>query len=308
MPFTIKILGSGSAAPLKGRHQSAQLVTLNQQHYLIDCGEGTQYRLIEGKTNLNKISVIFISHLHGDHMLGLVGLISTMNLLSRKNGLKIFSPSGLRELIIENFRISKTALDFELEIIEVHGNSKHQVYEDENVKVLAFPLVHGIETYGYWLEEKPRPLNLIKEKIAGLSVEEMGLLKNGQHVYERNGELKYNVEEFTHPQTKCLSYAYCSDTMFSKKVIEAVRSCDWLYHEATYLEIHFEKAVNNQHATAKQAAIVAKEAGVQKLLIGHLSSRYENFDDHLAEAMSEFPNTFPAIEGKVFILVQCLEK
>lgn len=303
MPFTIKILGSGSAAPLKGRHHSAQLVTVNQQHYLIDCGEGTQYRLIEGKTNLNKIAVIFISHLHGDHTLGLVGLISTMSLLSRKNDLKIYSPVGLSELIVEHFRISKTVLDFDLQVIEVHGNTKHQVYEDENVKVLAFPLVHGVETYGYWLEEKPRLRNLIKEKIAHLTVEEMGLLKNGHNVFDSNGEVKYALEEYTHPQPKCLSYAYCSDTMFSKKVIEAVRSCDWLYHEATYLEAHVERAVNNQHATAKQAATVAKEAGVQKLLIGHLSSRYENFDAHLAEAMKEFSNTFPATEGKVFSLL-----
>jgi ribonuclease Z len=226
-----------------------------------------------------------------------------MSLLSRKNGLKIFSPAGLGELIVEHFRVSKTVLDFDLQIIEVHGDKKHQVYEDENVKVFAFPLVHGIETYGYWLEEKPRPRNLIKEKIAGLSAEEMGILKIGHDVYHPNGEVKYAMEEYTHPQPKCLSYAYCSDTMFSKKVIEAVRLVDWLYHEATYLEEHFEKAISNQHATAKQAAIVAKEAGVKKLLIGHLSSRYENFDQHLAEALKEFPNTFPAIEGKVFSLL-----
>jgi len=302
MSFVLKILGSGSATPLKGRHQSAQLVSVNQSHYLIDCGEGTQYRLIEEKANWNKIEAIFISHLHGDHYLGLVGLVSTMGLLGRKKPLKVFAPVGLMEIVVTQFRVSQSVLEFHLEILELEGNTKSIVYEDENAVVSAFPLVHGIATYGFWVEEKPRERKLIKEKIKYLSIEEMVKLKNGLDILEDSGRMKFSLEEYTYPPVKCQSFAYCSDTLYSEQVIDAVRGVDILYHEATYLEEHRDKATRNFHTTAKEAATVAKEANVGKLLIGHLSSRYEDFEAHLVEARKEFPNTVPATEGKVFTL------
>ncbi len=300
MTFTVKILGSGSASPLKERHHSAQLVTINQASYLIDCGEGTQYRLIEERVNLNKIQAIFISHLHGDHYLGFVGLISTMGLLGRKNPLKVYAPAGLLEIVTAHFYISKTVLEYEMQLFELKGDEKYFVYEDENVNVSAFPLVHGVVAYGFRLDEKPGQRKLLKEKIEGLLVQEMVLLKQGQDVMDENGTVKYAFEEYTHPPTKCYSYAYCSDTMYSEKVIEAVKRVDVLYHETTYLEEHKDKAIRNNHATAKEAGIVATKALVEKLFIGHLSSRYEDFEAHLAETRIEFANTHAAIEGKTF--------
>ena len=302
MSFSIKILGTGSASPLKGRHHSAQLVTVNQASYLLDCGEGTQYRLVDEHANLNKIKAIFISHLHGDHYLGLVGLVSTMALLGRKALLKVYAPIGLLEIVTTQFYFSKTVLEFGLQIVELKTEEIAIIYDDENVTVKSFSLIHGVTSYGFRLEEKQGQRKLRKEKIDGLLVEEMVALKNSKNVLDENGDLKYTFEEYTVPPTKCGSYAYCSDTIFVDKTIEYVSGVDLLYHETTYLEEHKEKAVRNFHATAKEAGIIARNAKVGRLLIGHLSSRYEDFEAHLIEARKEFYETIAATEGKTFVL------
>lgn len=302
MTFSVKILGTGSASPLKERHHSAQLVTVNAASYLVDCGEGTQYRLVEEHANLGKIRAIFISHLHGDHYLGLVGLVSTMALLGRKSALKIFAPTGLLEIVTVQFYVSKTVLDFDLQICELKNKEIETVFEDEHLVVKAFPMIHGVASYGFRMEEKSGLLRLKKDKIAGLSVEEMIMLKSGQDILDEHGHVKYSFEDYTTPPAKCASYAYCSDTMFSEDVIRSVDGVDLLYHEATYLDEHKDKAKRNYHSTAKEAGMVAAKAKVGKLLIGHLSSRYEDFEAHLAEARKEFYATLAATEGKSFVI------
>lgn len=303
MPFAVKILGTGSASPLKNRHHSAQLLMADQHFYLIDCGEGTQYRLVEQKVNMNKIDAIFISHLHGDHYLGLVGLISTMALLGRKNPLKVFGPPGLLEIITVQFQVSRTVLQYPLSLHEVLPNDIQMIYEDGAVTVSGFPLVHGIPTNGYLFQEQPKQRKLVKEKLpADILVQEMVLLKQGQDVLREDGTVKYAFEAYTYPPALPRAYAYCSDTCFDEKVIGFVRGVNTLYHEATYLQEQKEKALRNNHATAKEAGQIARLAGVGKLLIGHLSSRYEGFDEHLAEAQTEFANVEGAVEGKTFLL------
>ena len=302
MSFTIKILGAGSATPLKGRHHSSQLVTINDHKYLIDCGEGTQYRLIEDKININKIEAIFISHLHGDHYYGLVGLISTMSLLSRQTPLHIFAPIGLIDIITLNFKVSGTVLAFELSISELTNQGKEKIYEDAFAVFYSFPLKHGIQTFGYLAEEKPGPLKLVKEKISVLKVEEMVMLKNGKDIYDDAGVIKFSVQTYTHPPEPVKKYAYCSDTVYDESIPAFIMNVDLLYHEATYIAEHKEKAIRNNHSTSFESATIAKMANVKKLMIGHLSSRYEDYDLHLLEAKSVFENTIPALEGKSITL------
>jgi len=303
MSFQVRIIGSGSAMPSKGRHHSAQVIKADHIHYLVDCGEGTQFNLASLGINLHKIDVIFISHLHGDHYLGVVGLISTLGMMGRKKPLKLYCPFGLSEIITTHFRISGTVLEYPLDVREFESNSKQIIHEDEKLKVYSFPLPHGVPTQGYLFEEQSRPLSIIKEKLpTDILVQEIGQLKAGKDVLDDNGTIKYAVQEFTRPREKSSSYAYCSDTEFSAEVIDFIRGVDVLYHETTYLEDHREKAIRNKHCTAKEAATIAREAGVGKLLIGHLSSRYDDFEAHLIEAKKEFAQVEAAVEGATFTI------
>lgn len=303
MSFQVRIIGSGSAMPSKGRRHSAQLIKVDHLHYLIDCGEGTQFNLANLGINLHKIDVIFLSHLHGDHYLGVVGLISTLGMMGRKKPLKVYTPFGLAEIITTHFRISGTVIEYPLEVVEFEATIKKVIHKDEKIKVYSFPLAHGLPTQGYIFEEKRKPLKLIKEKMPiGILIQEIAQLKTGKDVLDENGNLKYAVQEFTHPRERSSSYAYCSDTEFSQDVIGFVQGVDVLYHETTYVEDHKEKAIRNRHSTAKEAGIVAREAEVGKLLIGHLSSRYDDFEAHLVEAQKEFPNTEAAYEGATFVI------
>jgi ribonuclease Z len=303
MSFQVHIIGSGSASPAKGRHHSAQVVKVNQRHYLVDCGEGTQFNLTEQGVNFHKIDAVFISHLHGDHYLGLVGLLSTMGMLGRKKPLLVFSPFGLGELITTHFRISGTILEYPLHLKEFKTTGKELLFEDEEVQVFTFPMPHGVPTQGYLFQEKPSPLRLKKEKLPKeMGIQEMTQLKSGKDVLAENGNVKYAVQDFTHPAEARKSYAYCSDTEFSMSLVEYIKQTDLLYHETTYLEQHKEKAVRNKHSTAQEAAMIAKEAQVGRLAIGHLSSRYDHFEDHMEEARKVFLNTVAAVEGTIFVL------
>jgi ribonuclease Z len=303
MAFEVHIIGSGSALPAKGRHHSAQLLKINQSHYLVDCGEGTQFRLVTLGHSLLKITAIFISHLHGDHILGLFGLVSSMDMMGRKKPLFIFSPPGVAELLVSYFRVTNTVLGYELTVKEMDVSEKRLVYEDANVNVFAFPLKHGVSTQGYLFQEKATPRNLIKAKLPpDIKIQEIVKLKAGENVLDENGKIKYSVEDLTHLPPAGKSYAYCSDTEYFENVVAHVQHVDLLFHETTYLEMHKEKAIKNNHSTAKEAAMIARMAHVQKLAIGHLSSRYADFDAHLEEAQKEFANTEAATEGKVFIL------
>lgn len=300
MSFQVHIIGSGSAAPSKGRHHSSQVVKVEHRHYLMDCGEGTQFNLVAHGVNLHKIEAIFISHLHGDHCLGVVGLISSMGMMGRQKPLHIFAPFGLSEIITTHFRISGTVLEYPLHVREFRTEKKELLFEDDKIRVFTFPLRHGVPTQGYLFEEQPKPLGLVKHKLpADILIQEMTLLKSGQDVKDENGNIKYAVQDFTYPLGKATSYAYCSDTEYLEEIAEYVKKVDVLYHETTYVEKHREKAVKNKHATAKEAALIAKQAQVGQLLIGHLSSRYDDFVDHLAEARAVFLNTEPALEGTV---------
>ena len=226
-----------------------------------------------------------------------------MGMLGRKKPLVLFSPFGLGEIITTHFRISGTVLEYPLQVKEFVVVEKELLFEDGEVRVFAFPLKHSVITHGFLFQEKPAPLRLIKEKLPeGILIQEMAQLKSGQNVKEENGNVKYAVQDFTYPPERPKSYAYCSDTEFSEALVHYLNRVDLLYHESTYLEDHKEKAKKNRHSTAKEAAQVASRIGAGKLAIGHLSSRYDDFEAHLIEARTEFLNTVAATEGTVFVL------
>jgi ribonuclease Z len=303
MDFELLILGSNSAIPTAHKFPSAQLLSINQQYYLIDCGEGTQMQLRKYGIKFQRINHIFISHLHGDHYLGLMGLLSTMELLKRESPLKIYTHKGLKEIIDLHLRIAQSSINFPLEFIELEKDQFGLILEDKHVEVTTFPLSHRIPCNGYLFKESSKLLNINKEKIAQYDIElaDYFHIKKGLDITDKQGNIIKN-SWITDPPKPQRSFAYCSDTEFSENVIKVVSGVDLLYHEATFTEDMIERAKKTKHSTAKQAATVAGLASVKKLLIGHISARYNNHELLLNEAKEIFSNTFLAKEGEVFIV------
>jgi ribonuclease Z len=298
--FNLTILGSGAALPTVIRATTAQYIECNNRHILIDCGEGTQSQIRKFGIKLQKITHILISHLHGDHFFGLPGLLSTMNLLGRNQGITVYGHPELEQLIKGMLEVGKNKLTFEINFVPLQYKDEQLIFEDRLIEISSFPLKHRIETCGFKIQEKPKEYQLDATAIkgAGLLIQHFPLLKKGQNIVLENGETR-NFEDYTFPPKPALSYAFCSDTKPNEAIIKSIRNVDLLYHEATFTEEHIDRAKATFHSTAKQAATVAKEANVKKLVLGHFSSRYENSATHIEEAKSIFENTISAEDGMV---------
>jgi ribonuclease Z len=301
MKFELTILGSSSSTPIFNRNPSAQLLNVNEKFILIDCGEATQNQLLHFGLKANRIDQIFISHLHGDHYLGLVGLLSSLHLNGRTKAMDIFGPTDLFEIINLNFKLSQTDLKYPINFKATNPLIPELLFENWDVSVESFPLDHRIPCTGFKFTEKQRLRKIIKSKIEELSIpiDMIPLIKKGQSFTDKKGRI-HLAEELTTEADAPKSFAYCSDTVCSWKYINSIMNVDLLYHEATFMNDLLARAEETFHTTALQAAEVALKANAKKLLIGHFSARYRDLDPLLNEAKSVFLNTELAIEGKIF--------
>ncbi len=298
----LHILGCHSATPRSLVFPSSQVLEIDNELILIDAGEGMQIQLRKYKHKFNKIKHIFISHLHGDHFFGLVGFLSSLRLLGREKELHIFAPVGLKEIIELQFKIAQTDINYPLIFHELSSHDSQNILDEKKFKVDTIPLKHRIYANGFLIREKEKPRKLNMESIQKYPEIETWAyhnLKVGKDFVTENGTIIPNVELTLAPLPP-KSYAYCSDTIYKPDIIPLIKNVDLLYHEATFLEEHKELAKKTKHSTAKQAADIAKQAEVKKLVLGHFSSRYKDEEQFKIEAQSIFPNTDIAKEGKVF--------
>jgi ribonuclease Z len=298
LTFRLKILGSNSAAPAFNRNQTSQVLQVFNTYFLIDCGEGTQLRLGKARVKINKISHIFISHMHGDHYFGLIGLISTMHLFGRKHDLNIYCPTPLEEIITLQLNHSETILNFKINYFFIDQMEEDIIFENKHLTIQKFLLNHSIFCSGFLFKEKPKPVRINKNKLPeNFSIANIGKLKKGEDIYDKDGKLLYKNSDLTLPPKKSRSYAYCSDTKYEENIVPIIEGADLLYHEATFTKEMEQRADKTFHSTAEQAGKIAKKAKTKKLLIGHYSVRYRELEPVLKEARSVFPETFLAIEG-----------
>jgi ribonuclease Z len=301
--FEIIVLGSSSATPAYNRNPSAQLLNINDKFYLIDCGEATQNQLNKFKLKSSRIDYIFISHLHGDHYLGLVGLLSTMHLNGRVKEIHVFGPPQLKEIVDLQLMVSETKLRYEVIFHFTHTEYTEQIFENNDVTVETIVLNHRIPTTGFLIKEKPRKrkINTVKLEEYDVPLEYIPLLKNGIDYSDKHGKTISNAE-LTFDPSPPRSFAYCSDTLYNEDFIEQIEGVNFLYHEATFLHELLDRAIETFHTTALQAGIIAKKANVKQLMIGHFSARYRELDALLIEAKTEFENTVLAIEGEKYLI------
>lgn len=303
MKFEVTILGSSSATPIFNRNPTAQAVNINDRLYLIDCGEGTQQQMLRFDVKASRIDHIFISHLHGDHYLGLVGLISSLHLNGRSKPLALYCPKPLQEIIELQLKYSETTLQYPIEYHFTDPEKTEVILDNQDITVETIPLNHRIACTGFLFKEKKRQRKLIKEKIEELEipVAYYSALKKGADYTLPNGEVLKN-DTLTIDSNDPKSYAYCSDTMYDPRYFDQIGNVTMLYHEATFLNNMLDRALETHHTTALQAGQVALETGAKKLLIGHFSARYKTLAELLDEARSVFPETELAIEGKTFFV------
>ena len=298
----LNILGCYAATPRSFTNPTSQVLEMKNELFLIDCGEGTQVQLRRNKIKFNKIKHIFISHLHGDHCYGLVGLISTFRLLNRENELHVYGPKGIKEIITLQLKLSNSWTNYPLYFHELESKETQVIYEDEKLSVETIPLIHRIYTNGFLFKEKPGDRKLLIDKAVSYNIDVslFKSIKKGKDVTSESGELIPNHLVTADPEpTK--SYAYCSDTAFNQKMIPQISGATVLYHESTFLEDKAQLAFPTKHSTAKEAALIAKEAGVKQLILGHYSTRYPNINLFREEAATIFPEVDLADDGKVFI-------
>ncbi len=302
MSFKLTIIGSGSAVPTQTRGVTSQFLNFNERRFLIDCGEGTQLQLRKYKVKFQRLQCIFISHLHGDHYLGLVGLLSSMSLLGRTKKLTVYGPEELEELLRFQFKVAKVHFNFELEFVHLGASEMQVIYEDKVIKVSSFPVKHRIDCWGFRFDEQPKEKNVNPSKIEEhqLKLEEILAVKRGEDITREASYLRN--EELTLPETPLVSYAYSADTKYFDKMADYVQGVNLLYHEATFLEKHSDRAKATMHSTALQAATIAKSAKVKQLLLGHFSARYKDTSELLSEAKSVFEHTICVNDGDEFIL------
>ncbi len=301
MSFNITILGSSSALPSYKKFSSAHVINIHERFFLVDCGEGTQIRIRQFKIKASKINHVFISHLHGDHFFGIFGLISSFNLLGRKNDLHIYSPGDLQKMVYTV--IKKHDLKFKLFFHRLHTDTKEVIYESKSIKISCFPLNHRIETYGFLFEEKIKDKNINKDAVQkyNLGIADIINIKKGADFITASGQIIPN-KELTQPEKKARSYAYCSDTAYEPKIIPYIKGVDILYHEATFTDDLRETAEKTGHSTASDAAKIALEAKAGKLITGHFSSRYKSAEPILKDAKKILPETSAAEDGANFTI------
>lgn len=300
MDFCLTILGSASASPTLTRHPTAQVLEIGNWVALIDCGEGTQQRLLEARIRPQRITHIFISHLHGDHYFGLPGLLSTMHLQGRAAPVQLYGPPGLGIILSEIFRGSNTSLSFPLDFHLIDTTQHATLYEDQRLTVHSLPMDHRIPCAGFLFRERVKLRHLLKDRLpVGLKPAQLVALKHGYDLLDpTTGAVLLRNEAVTSPPSHPRAYAYCADSRFRPELAPLLRGVDLLYHEATFLHEKIERAEQTGHSSARQAGEFARLAGVKRLLIGHFSARYPDLYPLLDEARAEFPNTQLATEGK----------
>ncbi|WP_430809337.1 MULTISPECIES: ribonuclease Z [unclassified Carboxylicivirga] len=303
MALSLTILGSNSALPTSDRYPTAQILRVSERFFLIDCGEGTQMQLRRNKINFSKINHIFLSHLHGDHVFGLMGLISTFGLLGRRKALIIHAHPDLEDLLKPHLEYFCADLPYQIVFEALNYDEPKLIYEDKKVIVKSFPLSHRVPTCGFLFEEKAKQPNVRKAAIAryNLTVPEIVAIKAGQPFIGEDGQ-PVPTEELLIPAPKPLSYAFCSDTRYFRRIIPIIKEVSLLYHEATFLHELKDLAKRTSHTTAKQAATIARDAGAGQLLLGHFSSRYHNLQPFEQEAKAIFENTVLVRDNQTFEL------
>lgn len=297
----LTILGCYAATPRTFTNPSAQVLDIQNHKFLIDCGEGTQVELRRNKVKFSRIEHIFISHLHGDHFYGLVGLISTFRLLNREKDLHIYGPKGIREIITLQLKLASSWTNYLLIFHELESKEPQLLFEDERVLVETIPLKHRIYTNGFLFKEKPGPRKLLINEILDykIDVSLYNSVKQGKDVVSEDGKVVPN-HLVTAPPDPPKSYAYCSDTVFDENITGQIKDVSVLYHESTFLDEHLDLAFPTKHSTAKQAAAIARGANAGKLILGHFSTRYNDLNQFKAEAETVFPYVELADDGMVF--------
>jgi len=298
MTFTLTILGSSSAIPTLTRNPSAHLLNVNERLFLIDCAEGTQLQIRKFHVHFQRIQRIFITHLHGDHFFGLIGLLNSLHLMGRKEELHLYGPPLLKKIIDLQLEASQTTLNYPLSFYPLSFSGYEKIYEDEKVTVHSFPLLHSIPTCGFIFREKQQERKIRKDMLAEIKipVTEMQNIKKGRDYINEDGKVFKN-EDITLDPPSPRSYAYCSDTAYTETILPFIRQCDLLYYETTFMQNMADSAKEKQHSTTIEASTLAKKANVKKLLIGHFSARYDDLQPLLEEARSVFPNTVIAEDG-----------
>lgn len=294
--LALTILGNNSAIPAWDRNPTAQILQSLEECYLIDCGESTQIQMAKYKIRRSKINHIFISHLHGDHYFGLIGLLTSMSLLSRTQDLHLHAPAMLEQIINLQLKVADTKLSYRIYFHPI--TSDGIIVNDNKIIVESFKVKHRIECWGFLFKEKKNPRKINSERVKAYEIPKSYYeqLQKGEDYITKKGTIVPN-EEVTVAAAKPKSYAYCADTIYDETLVKKIKSVDLLYHEATYLKGLHERAAERFHSTTVQAASIAKKGNVKKLLIGHFSSKYEILDEFLTEAKEVFENTELAIQG-----------
>lgn len=297
----LTILGCHSATPRINSNPTSQVLEINNHIFLIDCGEGTQIQLRKQKIKFSRIKHIFISHLHGDHYFGLVGLISTFRLLTREADLHIYAPKGLKEVITLQMKLSDSWTNYQLFFHELESKSSELIFEDDKVEVYTIPLNHRVYTNGFLFKEKPAERKLDMNAVLNAQIDKSYFrkLKQGFDVENEKGEIISNALLTKNPP-KPKSYAFCSDTLFHPEIIPVINNVNAIYHESTFLEKHRHLCEQTKHSTAKQAAEIAKQANAKTLILGHYSTRYDDLNLFKEEAQTVFKNVELAEDGVVF--------
>jgi len=301
MPMRVTILGSSSALPTSERFPSAHVLNAHERLYLIDCGEGTQMQLRKNRLRFGKINHIFISHLHGDHVFGLYGLLSTFSLMGRITPLHLYAPANFNEMMLSHLKDFDIHLSFEIDFYPLTAKDPVKILDDKYLTVTSFPLDHRVPAFGFIFREKPSLRNIKKESIELYQIPSVRIpaIKKGEDFILKDGSVVKN-EDITVPGPKPLSYSYCSDTKYFHRLPDFIKDTDLLYHEATFDKSLSDLARITGHSTTTDAARTAKEGNAGALLIGHFSARYKDINPLVEEAREIFPGTFPAIDGQTF--------
>jgi len=299
--FELTILGSSSAVPTSKRNLTAHVLNVHERFFLIDCGEGTQLQLRKNNIRFGKIDHIFISHLHGDHIFGLFGLISTFNLLNRKNDLHIYAYQEIEKILESHIAYFERNMSYKLVYHFFNPKKNELVFENDNLTVHTIPLKHKVPTCGFLFREKGHLRNLRKNVVETyqIPIKQIQSVKEGKDLINDDGELIPN-ERLTLPPYKTRSYAYCTDTAYSEKIVPIIENVDLLFHEATLAKNLQKQAKQTTHSTSIDAATIAKKANVKKLIIGHFSARYKDVSVLLQQAQEIFPNTVAAEDGEKY--------